>query len=150
MKKAGKYIVPVFVIAAGLFFAIYCHTHYEFYSPTQGPMPGFMPEVIGALLALTGFLALMQAKNEPDKELNPKNFSIVVAMGLVLVGNFVIGTLLSIGLFLLIWLKFISKYNWKTTILVFLVIMVFVVGIFKLWMDIPFLPGIVVEILLDL
>ena len=61
-----------------------------------------------------------------------------------------IGTLLSIGLFLLIWLKFISKYNWKTTILVFLVIMGFVVGIFKLWMDIPFLPGIVFEILLDL
>lgn len=150
MRKIGKYLVPVFAMAVGVFFVIYCHAHYEFYSPTQGPMPGFMPEVIGALLAIVGLLALLQAKKEPDKELNPKNFSVVIAMGLVLIGNFVIGTLPSIGLFLLIWLKFISKYNWKTTIVVFVLIMAFVIGIFKIWMDIPFLPGIVFEKIFDL
>lgn len=150
MKKIGKYLVPIFAMAVGLFFVIYCHTHYEFYSPTQGPMPGFMPEVIGALLAIVGLLAFMQAKNEPDKELNPQNFSVVIAMGLVLIGNFIIGTLPSIGLFLVIWLKFISKYNWKTTFMIFVLIMAFVIGIFKIWMDIPFLPGIVFESIFDL
>lgn len=150
MKKIGKYLVPIFAMAVGLFFVIYCHTHYEFYSPTQGPMPGFMPEVIGALLVIVGLLAFLQAKNEPDKELNPQNFGIVIAMGLVLIGNFIIGTLPSIGLFLVIWLKFISKYNWKTTLMIFVLIMAFVIGIFKIWMDIPFLPGIVFESIFDL
>lgn len=150
MKKAEKYIVPAATIIVGLFFAVYCHIKYEFYSPTQGPMPGFMPEIIGILMVFTGILALIQAKDEPDKELNLKNFSIVIALGLVLIGNFLIGTLVSIGLFLLGWLKFVAKYDWKTTIFVFAIIMAFVVGVFKIWMDIPFVPGILFEMIFDL
>ena len=150
MKKAGKYLVPALSVAAGLFFFVYCHIHYKFYSPTQGPMPGFMPEVLGALLALSGSVALIKARHEPDKELKPGNFPIVFAMFLLLIGNYLIGTLLSTGLFLFIWLKFISKYDWKTAVLVFLILMGFVFGVFKIWMDIPFENGIILEALLGL
>ncbi len=148
LKKAGKYIVPIFVILAGIFFAVYSYTHYQFYSPTQGPMQGFMPVVLGILLVISGIAALIQARNEEDKSLDPRNWSIVLAMGLVLIFNFIIGTLPSVAVFLIIWLKFISKYNWKITLFVFVIIMAFVIGVFKIWMDIPFTQGIIIETLL--
>ncbi len=149
MKKTGKYIVPIFVIAAGIFFALYCHTHYKFYAATQGPMPGFMPQVISVLLVLSGLAAAIQAKNEPDKALDPRNFTVVLAMGAVLVLNYFVGTLISLGLFLLFWLRFVSKYNWKTTLIIFGLVMAFVYGIFVFWMDIPFTEGLLFEMLFN-
>lgn len=148
LKKSGKYIVPVFVILAGLFFAIYSYTHYQFYSPTQGPMQGFMPVVLGILLVISGIAALIQARHEEDKPLDPRNWSVVFAMGLVLICNFILGTLPSVAIFLIVWLKFVSKYNWKITLFVFAVIMAFVIGVFQIWMDIPFTEGIIMETLL--
>ena len=147
LNKTGKYIVPVFMTLVGVFFAVYSHMHYKFYSPTQGPMPGFMPEVLGVLLTISGLAALIQARNEPDKTLDPKNFTVVLAIGLVLIFNYLIGTLISIGLFLLIWLKFVSKNSWKTTLLVFALVMAFIYGIFVFWMDVPFTEGLFFEIL---
>ena len=147
LNKTGKYIVPAFMVLVGVFFAAYSQMHYKFYSPTQGPMPGFMPEVLGVLLALSGLAALLQARNEPDKALDPKNFTVVLAIGLVLIFNYLIGTLISIGLFLLIWLKFVSKTNWKTTLLVFVLVMAFIYGVFVFWMDVPFTEGLLFEML---
>lgn len=148
MLKKGKYLLPLFITLAGLFFVAYSLKNYQFYSPTQGPMQGFMPTVLGCLLAVSGIASFVQAKNEDDKALDIKNWSVVLAMGLVLIFNFIIGTLPSVTIFLIVWLKFISKYDWKMTLLVTCIIMAFVVGVFLIWMDIPFTQGIVIEALL--
>lgn len=148
LNKKSKYFVPAFIMLAGLFFAVYSFKTYPFYSPTQGPMQGFMPAILGILLAVSGLAALVQAKNEEDKALDLRNWSVVFAMGLVLICNFMIGTLPSVTIFLVVWLRFVSRYSWKTTLLVTVILMAFVIGIFLLWMDIPFTQGILFEALL--
>lgn len=147
MLKKGKYLVPAFIALAGLFFAVYSLKKYQFYSPTQGPMQGFMPVVLGFLLMISGIAAMIQARNEEDKALDVRNWSVVLAMGLVLVFNFIIGTLPSVAIFLIVWLKLVSKYDWKMTLFVTCLIMAFVIGVFWFWMDIPFTQGIVFETL---
>lgn len=147
-KRTGKYIVPGLIAAAGVFFAVYTATHYPMYSPTQGPLQGFLPTLLGVLLAISGAAAAFQARHEEDKGLDLKNWSIVLAVALMLVGNALIGTILSVALFLVLWLKCVEKYSWKTVLLVTAIMMAFVVGVFYLWMDIPFTQGLLFEAIL--
>lgn len=149
MRKNEKYIVPVGTIITGLFFAIYSYTHYDFLSPVQGPMQGFMPTILGVLLVFCGILAFIQVGHEENKEMNPHNWTIAAAMGIVIVFNYIIGTLPSILIFLLLWLKFVSRYDWKKTIFIFLIVAAFIICVFKLWMDIPFTNGILFDTLLE-
>ena len=57
MKKT-KYLIPVAVIATGIFFGIYTYTHYTLFKPSQGPGDGFLPFILSVLLVIVGLFDL--------------------------------------------------------------------------------------------
>lgn len=60
---------------------------------------------------------------------------------LCLVGNYVIGLFLTMTIMLFCWLKFLSKYSWKKSILVTVCWMAFLFAVFKLWLQLPLPQG---------
>lgn len=146
--KYYKYLVPLGITVTGIFFAVYSLTHYEFYQPTQGPMQGAVPAVLGILLALGGMLAVVQARKENPPPFDIRNWSVAGAMGVVIAASYVIGFLPSIFIFLVLWMKKKEKLPWKTTILITAVLVLFVVFVFSYWMQIPFTEGVLFERLL--
>lgn len=150
MKKIlkTKYFIPVACILFGVFFTIYCYMQYELWDSIKGPMPGFLPFVIGILLFLTGAAALPQAIKDEEPVYQKDNGILILCVLAVCAGNYVIGLLPSIFIFLFGWLRFKGKCSWKTTIITMIVMMVLILGIFLFWLEIPFAKGILFEQLL--
>ena len=47
MRFETKYLIPIGSILFGGIFAVLSLLNYEIYSPTKGPMAGFMPVLVG-------------------------------------------------------------------------------------------------------
>ena len=53
MRFETKYLIPIGSILFGGIFAVLSLLNYEIYSPTKGPMAGFMPVLVGGFLAVS-------------------------------------------------------------------------------------------------
>lgn len=146
MKKIYGYAIPGVIVITGVFFAIYSLVHYDLFSPTQGPMQGAVPMVLGILLSLTGVLAMFQVKDAEIPAFDKRNWSIILAVALIILFSYIIGFIPSVFVFLFVWLKFVEKLSWKISGIVTLILMTFVIGVFVFWMEIPFTEGILAEI----
>ena len=145
MKNYTKYAVPFAVTLTGLFFTVYTLTHYQLYDATMGPMQGALPTGIAALLTVFGVVAIMKARKSDAAPFDLRNWSVVAAVGAVIVATHFVGFLPSIFVFLFAWMKFKERLPWKTTIIVTVLMAAFVLGVFVWWMQIPFTPGILFE-----
>ena len=145
MKNFSKYAVPFAVTLTGLFFTVYTLAHYQLYDATMGPMQGALPTGIASLLTVFGAVSCLKARNSEAKPFDLRNWSVVAAVGAVILATHYVGFLPSIFVFLFAWMKFKEHLSWKTTIIVTAVMAVFVFGVFVWWMEIPFTPGILFE-----
>ena len=146
MKKT-KYLVPAAVIAAGLFFGIYTYTHYTLFKPSQGPGDGFLPLVLSILLVIVGLFDLRKCAQRKTGTITKENWLIVLCVGAVIALSYVLGMVPCILIFAFLWLKLKEKCTWKETLIAMLVVIVLVVGIFTLWMEIPFPEGLLFELI---
>ena len=131
MRFQTKYLIPIGSILFGGIFAVLSLLNYEIYSPTKGPMAGFMPVLVGGFLVFVGILDLIQAKKYEEPTFDRQNW--------LLPGGFILA---------FCWLKFKERYSWKTTLITMIFLMVLVIGVFVIWLDIPFEYGIVGELLI--
>lgn len=149
MKKfQSKYLIPIGSIIFGATFAGISLTQYELYEPSKGPMAGFMPALIGVLLVLVGVIDLVQARKYEEPEFSRENWLLVLGVLIVLAGHYICGILPVGFLFSFLWLRIKEKYSWKTTILTMVFLFVLVVGVFVIWLDIPFEYGIIGKMIL--
>lgn len=147
MKSKIKYLIPVGSIIFGVVFAVVSLKNYELFNATKGPMSGFLPVVVGALLAAVGVADMIQAKHYEDQEFSRDNWLIVIGVLLVIAGHYIWGILPGAFLLAFLWLKVKEKYSWKTTVLTMIFIVVLVIGVFDMWLDIPFEYGMLGEML---
>lgn len=149
MKKfQSKYLIPIGSIIFGAVFAGISFTKYALYEPTKGPMAGFMPVLIGALLVFVGVIDLVQARRYEEPEFSRENWLLVLGVLLVLASHYICGILPAGFLLSFLWLKFKEKYSWKTTILTMIFLLVLVIGVFVVWLDIPFEYGMIGKLIL--
>ena len=71
----------------------------------------------------------------------------VGAMILILLCNLLVCMLPSCMVVSFLWLKLFEKYSWKTSIIATVLLFVFIYGIFKLWLNVPFPTGLLGELL---
>lgn len=146
-KFQTKYVIPVASILFGAVFAGISLNKYELIDATKGPMSGFLPVVVGGLLVLVGAIDLLQAKNYAEPVFEKENWYLVLGVLLVIAGSYLFGILPGGYLLAFWWLKYKEKYSWKVTALVMAFLAVLVIGVFVLWLDIPFEYGIIGELL---
>lgn len=143
MKKIGtKQIVPLVLAAFAVVFAVIGITHLGFWEHVDGPMPGFFPTIMAAVMFLASIASFFQSLKDEKAARYEKDELLVIAGGAgIIAGTFVIGLLPSCYLFVILWLKVFEKSSWKETLIVLAVCAAISIGVFRLWLGVHFPMG---------
>ncbi len=147
-KKKGfpiMQVIPIVGILISVVFIYLGFAKYGFWDTFKGPRPGFFPIIISCLMLVASLVALATSYKEENIEWPKENWILPLSVLGIFVATFVIGLLPSIAIFVLLWLKKFEKCTWKTTLTVFVIIMAVVVGVFVLWLGIPFPKGMILD-----
>lgn len=112
---------------------------------------GLLPAVAGGIMALLLIFELIDIcrKNKINREFFVNSFKEVhwkdmvpVLVGFaILVGIKLIGMFLTLTVMLFCWLKFLSGYSGKKSAVVTVCVMLFLYGVFKVWLKMPLPQG---------
>jgi len=142
-------LIPVFTALVAVVFISFGYAKYGFWHATRGPLPGFFPVIIGTVLLVMSVLAFITSLQEEGTAYPLENWYPAFGTVLIMLSTLVIGMLPSLALFVVLWLKWYEKYPWKTTIIVFAIIMGIVVGAFVFWLGVPFPKGIIFDMIFN-
>lgn len=146
MSKFGsKQIIPIGTAAVSILWIITGLTGYGFWDDVAGPTPGFVPIIVAVVLFAVSVLAFIQSFKEEQPKYAFMNWHIVLAGVGIFALTFLIGMLPTLALYVLLWLKVYEKVSWKVTLIVFAVIMAIVIGVFVLWLGVPFPNGVIYD-----
>lgn len=138
-------IIPISGILISVVFIYLGFKRYGFWDSFKGPKAGFFPIIISLFMLISCLVALLFSFKEKNIEWPRENWLLPLSVLAIIVATFIIGLLPSLAVYLLIWVKKVEKYSWKTTLIVFTAIMGIVIGVFVLWLGIPFPKGIILE-----
>ena len=140
----SRIVLPSVTALLGALWLIYGLLKYGWWGD-NGPQSGFFPAIVGALLLIVSVLAIIAGlKNEGPTYLAASFHPLFGAVAVVM-ASFIIGFFPSLFLFVLGWIKFYEKYNWfKSLLTTFITIGIFV-GIFALWLRVPFPEGLILD-----
>ena len=123
---------------------------YDFWTNGK-PGGGFIP-VIFAGIVLGGALVILIREVVGEKSTNKKYTfepSAFMPAAAAVLGGFmlqVVGIVLTVFLFTSIWMRFLSKYAWMKTFISSTLFTLFIYGIFRLWLRVPFPQGFIFQI----
>ena len=118
---------------------------YGFWNESKGPMSGFFPVVIASALLLISVVTFFQSFSEKKPILPAINWLPALSVVLIIGASLLIGMVPSLALYVVLWLRYFEKYNWKTTLITTGFMMAIVIGCFVLWLGVPFPQGLLYE-----
>lgn len=131
----GSILVALFWMQQGLF-------RYGFWIK-GAPGGGFLPVIFGLIVLISSIVVILKARKAPSRSVAisrssfiPTGFA-VIGVGLIQI----FGISVAVFVFTFVWMKFLSRYSWLKSILVSVVFTGFIYGIFRLWLQVPFPPG---------
>ena len=148
MKFGSKQIIPMMTAAVALVFIYVGITKFGFWDEVKGPTPGFVPTIISVLLLAVSVLAFIQSFKDKKPVYPKENFLVILAGIGIFAFTFLIGMIPTIVIYVILWLRLVEKTPWKQTFIVLAVIMAIVLGVFVLWLGVPFPKGFIFEALL--
>ena len=139
---ASTLVIEIAGILIGLFYVVMGAAKYGVWKGIS-ISGGFMPIVCGGLLVIFCVLMILSKvkKKEHAEKLSPKVLIPLGAMAAILVLNYLVGLIGACIIVAFLWVKFIEKFSWKKSILTAVVLFMFVYGIFRLWLTVPFPTG---------
>lgn len=135
-----KKVVPVLAIIIGLYWVIQGFVYGLWVQ--NGPGGGFLP-VIGGLMAILFSLAVLW---KDRKEKAPSGFTwmaflpAAALLGMVFF-SYLVGLIISIAVFIFLWLIFAEKWNPLNSLVISLGTLVAIYCIFVVWLNVPFPKG---------
>lgn len=134
-------VFPIIGIAAGLYWIIAGLFVYDFWV-RKGPGGGFMPVLAGILALVFGIKTLIQ--NSKDK--SPSVFSWkamvpVAALAALVLSSYVLGLIVSIAIFIFVWMKFVEKFKTVRSAVTGILTAAALYGIFGLWLKVALPQG---------
>lgn len=138
-------LIPLLaVLMAGVFIWIGL-AQYGFWSATKGPMSGFFPIVMATALLLVSGISFFQSFSETKPVLPSVSWLAPTSVAVIMGASLLIGMLPSLGLYVILWMRYFEKYNWRTTLITTVAIMSIVIGCFVLWLGVHFPQGLIYE-----
>jgi RsiW-degrading membrane proteinase PrsW (M82 family) len=150
VRIKSKTLIPLCSGALGVFWFFYGINHHGFWDELKGPMPGFVPALIAALLFMVSIYGLITSFREKDAERQPENWTILLAAFITFGLVFLIGMIPALMVFVFIWLRFYEKAGWKNTLIILCASLFISYGVFVLWLEVPFPQGLVFDTLINL
>jgi hypothetical protein len=133
-------IVPVLSLIAGAYWLIRGFD-YGFWV-RKGPGPGFLPVIAGAVVVVCAIVIIIaNIRDKNHLHFTRKVFVPVLAMLGLGLGCYVIGMIMSIALFLVLWLKIAEKRSTVETLLISVITTATLYGIFVFWLSVPMPKG---------
>ncbi len=123
---------------------------YDFWENGK-PGGGFVP-VVFAVLVLASALAILIREvfgKKSTKEKYTFQPSAFLPVAAAVLGGFmiqVLGILISVFLFTTIWMRYLSRYSWLKTLISSGLFTVFIYGIFRMWLRVPFPKGFIFQL----
>lgn len=112
------------------------------------PGGGFVPVVFAALVLIVSLAILIRVvfgkKNTGEKYRFQAESYLPAAAAVI--GAFmiqVLGIAAAVFFFTTIWMRYLSKYAWVTTLISSSLFTVFIYGVFRLWLRVPFPQGLI-------
>lgn len=144
-KINSKWLIPLCTAIVAIVFIVLGVTKFGFWHEVKGPMPGFVPIIVASLLLFSSVLAFVFSFKEKSAYL-PKENTLVMLGGLcIFIATYIVGLIPAAALYVIFWLRVVEKTPWKQTFIVLAVIMSIAVGVFVLWLDVPFPNGIIID-----
>lgn len=147
-KLNTKFIIPIATAVVSIIFIYLGITKYGFWQNGKGPMSGFYPILISIALLFTSILAFLQAFHEKVPAFPKENWLVALSVVLIITASYLIGMIPSVLIFILVWVRYVEKFPWKTAIATMLFIGCIAIGIFVLWLDVQFPKGILLQAVL--
>ena len=148
-----RFIIPglsLFISVAFLYIGL---TKYGFWDHTShSPTPGFLPVIVSVGLifcCLWMFIAEGRSGKKDSANFSKDELWVILGGFGVFVLTFLIGLIPTLLAYLIYWLKGFEKCSWKSTLKVSLIVMTIVIGVFYLWLEVPFPEGLILETLME-
>jgi multisubunit Na+/H+ antiporter MnhB subunit len=114
----------------------------------KGPGGGFIPVVAGSIGVIFSIVVLIQQrKAESTAKFSWMAFQPVVGILVIIALSYVVGMIISMGVYIFLWLKFIEKHTTKGSLSTGIVTAVVIYLVFVLWLRVPLPTGILGAIL---
>ena len=143
-----NYIIEILGIISGLIYVLIGTTKYGLWKGIT-IAGGFVPTVVGGLVLILSILMIISKskRNEKADPFEKKALIPVAAMVVILLCNLLVGLLPACMVVSFLWLRFIEKYSWKSSILSTAFLWIFIYLVFRLWLNVPFPTGLLGELL---
>ncbi|MCI7606355.1 MAG: tripartite tricarboxylate transporter TctB family protein [Spirochaetales bacterium] len=148
VKIPSKILVPLITMGIGILFAVISFGQYGFWDSTaMKPTKGFFPGIISVGLIALSVLAFINGLKSPNAEFRLINWYVPAAVLLIIGATYIIGMIPSLLIFVFLWLKIYEKQSWTTTLIALAIVAFIVIGCFRIWLDIQFPIGFIVELI---
>ena len=142
-KMNSRVMIPAATMLIAALFLYLGLVEFGFWNEINGPLPGFFPSLASILLIIISAFALKGAwGSEAPKFFGIELMVIAGCIGIMLL-TFLIGLIPSVVVYLVVWLRIVEKTPWISTVKVAGFMTVLVIGVFVLWLKIPFPTGLI-------
>lgn len=144
--KRADAIFSLFLVLLGIV-VIYTCLGYGIWDRIR-PAKGFMPFLASSIMTVCSLIWFIQSVTDKDEtkehvvHFSGSEFKWMAVVLLMILGVYFLmrylGMIFSLSVFLLVWLRFISKLSWKKTVLYTVVFSVIFYCVFVLGLKVPF------------
>ncbi len=111
----------------------------------EGPGSGFFPAIVGCVLVFFSVIQFIKSIGKNDVKFDKGALYIAASVAGILVLNYLVGLLLALLIYYVVWLRFMEKYPWKKVALITLFYGAIMYGVFAAWLKVPFPTGILLS-----
>lgn len=140
-------VIPLSTLLFACVFLYLGVTRFGFWHDAVGPLPGFVPSIIAALLIPVSLLALLQSGKAKPVRYSRSCYTVVLGVAAVMASTFLIGMIPSLALYLVVWLRRFGKASWRQTVITTFIMMGITIGVFVAWLNVPFPKGVLGQFL---
>ena len=140
MKK--EKIIPIILLIVGIVWVVLGFGSYKFLVD-GAPGIGFFPVIAGGMLTLlaAGIVFLPSEAEKENAALKIRSFFPTVSGIFVILGSYLVGTIFSVGILVVVWMLLIEKAKPLLAITTSIATTAAVYFVFSYWLTVPFPKG---------
>lgn len=135
-QSVVSFAITLAILLGGLVFLGYGSFEYGFWR-NRGPGAGFFPVLFGAGAALLAAIELFRAQRQTDRA-RAANFLPALAAGAAILAVPLLGMILAMSVFVLLWLRLVEKESWARSLILGIGTGVVVHLLFSVWLGVVF------------
>lgn len=140
-KLNWRCVLFIITTLLGLVWVVLGIGTYGFWSAEEGPGAGFFPTIVGTVLIFFSIIECIRSFGRYDVKFDKDALFIVFSVAFILILNYIVGLLLALLIYYIVWLKCVENYPWKKVLLITLFYGAIMYGVFSLWLQVPFPTG---------